>query len=204
MLKGSQRKFSSHTSELQTNVQGQSCHHHPHHHHHHHHHHQVMLSCAQPCHCVLRQPVANLQSRSAATHLPTFTHRQRCGSDRANPALLRTWRFCCDFFREIELSCALATVSFAFCQPHRPKALHSFRRFLNEIELSLQSRAPFADLVSKVVRTHQIFFNIFKWKSCSPYTHVRFLSATSTAQTKTLLRRPRQPSYRKKRRVCAR
>ena len=39
---------------------------------------------------------------------------------------------------------ALATVSFAFCQPHRPKALHSFWRFLNEIELSLQSRAYFA------------------------------------------------------------
>jgi hypothetical protein len=35
--------------------------------------------------------------------------------------------------------------------------LYSFWRFLNEIELSLQSRAPFADLVSKVVRTHQNF-----------------------------------------------
>ena len=50
-------------------------------------------SAAQPCQCILSQPVANLHSRSVASHRATFSQRRQCGLNHTNPALLPSPQF---------------------------------------------------------------------------------------------------------------
>ena len=74
--------------------------------------------------------------------------------------------------------------------------LSVFLRFLCEIELSLQSRAHFVDVIFKKCQKLLVFFTIFMWNralatvSC---TFCRPLSGSSreTAETETLQRQPR-------------
>ena len=61
---------------------------------------------------------------------------------------------------------ALGTVSGTFCRPHRPKVLRPwqfFLRFLCEIELSLQSGAPFVDLIFQKRPGPDRFLTIVMW-----------------------------------------
>ena len=104
-----------------------------------------MLCCAQPCQCVLSQPVANPRSRIIPWHRATFAQRQQRGLDHTNPGLLRSLQF--------------------------------FRSFY-ETELSLQSRAHFADLIFQKCSAAASFFNILKYECKSSFRHspVPFLS----------------------------
>ena len=132
-----------------------------------------MLCCAQPCQCVLSQPVANPRSRIIAWHRATFAQRQQRGLDHTNPGLLRSLQF--------------------------------FRSFY-ETELSLQSRAHFADL--KVLCGCQFFLTSWSMSANRAFGTVRspFCRQSSriearnrgNAETETLRRRPQKPHYPKK------
>ena len=85
----------------------------------------LMLCCAQPCQCVLSQPVANPHSRSATPNRPTFAQRWQWGLDRANPA--QSAHF--SFLRFFMWNLALTTVWCTFCRPHLPKVFRALRCF---------------------------------------------------------------------------
>jgi hypothetical protein len=76
----------------------------------------IRLCCAQPCQCVLSQPVANSHSRSVALNRPTFEQRWQWGRFRATPSIVF-------FFAVFMWGRALATVWCTFCWPHLPKVL---------------------------------------------------------------------------------
>ena len=100
-----------------------------------------MLCCAQPCQCVLSQPVVN-PHRVAPNRFDQH-------SSSVNTAdflkLLRTCQFLCVC---VLRNRALATVLCTFCRPHHPKVLcgcQFFSGFEVQIELSPQSFALFVD-----------------------------------------------------------
>ena len=100
-----------------------------------------------------------------------------------------------------------------FFRPHLPKVPSSpyslVNIFYDEIELSQKSpEAPFADLIFQTVApTTLSSFTIFYTKSslslqsCALFVDHFPRSSRETAETETLLRRPRQPPYPKKCRV---
>ena len=90
---------------------------------------------------------------------------------------------------------ALATVSCTYYRPRLPKVLQTrqFFAILCETELSPESRAHFPKPIFQK-RSERLSFSTF-----SRYSLVQIEAAT--AETETLLRRPRKPFYRKKRRV---
>ena len=99
-----------------------------------------MLCCAQPCQCVLSQPVVN-PHRVAPNR---FDQHSRSVNSADFLKLLRT----CQFFSFFLRNRALATVLCTFCRPHHPKVLcgcQFFCGFEVQIELSPQSFALFVD-----------------------------------------------------------
>ena len=82
-----------------------------------------------------------------------------------------------------------------FCRPHLPKVLQTrqFLLFLCEIELSLQSRAPFADLIFQSCSGPLSSFTVFIWNRASRYSPVSFLWATFPDRAAHL--RKQRPSF---------
>ena len=79
-------------------------------------------------------------------------------------------------------------------------------RFLCEIELSLQFRAHFADLIFQKCSQCLSFWTFSSWNRALATVLCTFCrrlprSSRAPAETETLLRRPRQPLYPKKHRV---
>ena len=128
-----------------------------------------MLFCAQPCQCVLPQPVANPHSRNAAPNQPTFAQRWQWRLDRANPGLLRTLQFLLAIFMWNQ-----ARSLVRICRPHLPKVPRAPSLF-EHFEALLQFCALFVGNFPRL--------------------------RPATAETETLLRRPQEPHYLKKRRV---
>ena len=72
-------------------------------------------------------------------------------------------------------------------------------RFLCEVELSLQSRAPIADLIFQ--KCSEPVGRALSLQSCALFVDNFPRSSRAPAKTETLLRRPRQPLYSKIHRV---
>ena len=96
---------------------------------------------------------------------------------------------------------ALPTLSCAFCRPNLPKVLRHrqfFYHFQVEIELSLQPCKFCRPNLPKLLRHRQFL------QFCALFVGNFPRSSRETAETETLLPRPRKPLYPKKHLVCAR
>ena len=92
----------------------------------------IRLCCAQPCQCVLSQPVANSHSRSVALNRPTFEQRWQWGRFRATPSIVF---FFCRFYVRPSSRYSLVHIlltSSAKSAPNRP--------FLDKFYLKSSSR----------------------------------------------------------------
>ena len=135
-----------------------------------------MLSCAEPCQCVLSQPAANPHGIAGASR--QLDQRSRSADNGTSATQIRGCSERDTFFAMFFWNRALATVSCTFCRPHVPKVLQT-------PQFDFCVKSSFRHVLCTFCRPHlpkvprgRQFFNILKRKPSPRYSPVRFLSTT--------------------------